>query len=53
MSENEETKKPPATEVIANLPRRDNYAPDKGSGNPYLQPGELQTTCRVRQRHQM
>jgi hypothetical protein len=42
MSENEKPKKPLATEVIGNMPRRDTYSPEHGSGNPHLQPGELQ-----------
>ena len=42
MSENEKPKKPLATDVIANLPRRDSYSPKHGSGNPHLEPGELQ-----------
>ena len=42
MSENEKPKKPLATEVIASMPRRDTYSPEHGSGNPHLQPGELQ-----------
>jgi hypothetical protein len=41
MSENEKPKKPLATEVIANMPRRDPYSPEHGTGNPHLQPGEL------------
>jgi len=44
MSENETTKKPLATDVIANAPRRDTCSPEHGSGNPHLQPGELQTS---------
>ena len=35
-------KQPTAPEVIANMPRRDTYSPEHGSGNPHLQPGELQ-----------
>ena len=41
MDKNEKPKQPLATEVIANMPRRDTYGPDHGSGNPHLQPGEL------------
>ena len=36
MSENEKSKKLLATEVIANMPRRDNAAPDKGDGDPHM-----------------
>jgi hypothetical protein len=44
MSEHEgKPKQPLATEVIANAPRRDTYSPEEQcSGNPHLQPGELQ-----------
>jgi hypothetical protein len=35
-------KQPTAPEVIANMPRRDTYSSEHGSGNPHLQPGELQ-----------
>jgi hypothetical protein len=35
MSETEKPKKPVATEVIANIPRRDNAGPDKG-GDPHM-----------------
>jgi len=42
MSENEKPKKPLATEVLANMPRRDTNSPEHGSGNPHLNPGELQ-----------
>jgi len=38
----EKQKFPKATEVIANLPQRDTYDKSHGSGNPHLQPGELQ-----------
>ena len=45
MSEYEnKPKQPTATDVLANQPRRDNYATDKGGGNPHLQPGELQNS---------
>jgi hypothetical protein len=45
MSENEKPKQPLATDVIANAPRRDTYSPEEhGSGNPHLQPGELQNS---------
>jgi len=40
MSENEKPKKPRATEIIAKLPRRDNNGPDKGGGNPHMNPDE-------------
>jgi hypothetical protein len=40
MSEYEKPKKPRATEVIANMPRRDNYAPDKGGGDPHMNPDD-------------
>jgi hypothetical protein len=37
MSEYEgKPKQPTAPEVIANLPRRDNNGPDKGSGDPHM-----------------
>jgi hypothetical protein len=29
-------KVPKATEVIANMPRRDTYGPDHGSGDPHM-----------------
>jgi hypothetical protein len=35
-------KKPTSAEVIANMPRRDTYSSEHGSGNPHLNPGELQ-----------
>jgi hypothetical protein len=42
MSESEKPKKPLATEVIANMPRRDPYdSAEHGTRNPHLQPGEL------------
>ena len=34
-------KKPISVDVIANIPRKDNYS---GSGNPHLQPDELQNS---------
>jgi hypothetical protein len=36
----EQSKFPKATEVIANMPRRDTY--DKSHGSPHLEAGELQ-----------
>jgi hypothetical protein len=43
MSEHEgKPKQPTAPEVIANMPRRDTYSPEHGTGSPHLQPGELQ-----------
>jgi len=42
--ENENPKKPLATVVIANMPCRDAYSPTRGSGNPHLEPGELQNS---------
>jgi len=46
MSEHEgKPKQPLATDVIANAPRCDTYSPkEHGSGNPHLQPGELQNS---------
>jgi hypothetical protein len=41
MSENEKPKKELATEVIANMPKRDTYSPEHGNGSPNLDPGEL------------
>jgi len=38
----DEKKKPTSAEVLSQMPRRDPYGPDHGSGNPHLQPGELQ-----------
>jgi hypothetical protein len=35
-------KQPLATDVIANMPRHNTYSREHGSGNPYLQSGELQ-----------
>ena len=35
-------KQPTAPEVIANMPWRDTYSSEHGSGKPHLQPGELQ-----------
>jgi hypothetical protein len=35
-------KQPKATEVLSEVPRKDTYGPDHGSGSPHLQPGELQ-----------
>jgi hypothetical protein len=40
MSEYETPKKPTAIDVIANQPRRDNYAPDKGGGDPHMNPDD-------------
>ena len=40
MSETEKPKKQRATEVIANMPRRDNYASDKGGGDPHMNPDD-------------
>ena len=37
----EKPKKPTSAEMIANMPRRNTYSPEHGSGNPHLQPGEL------------
>jgi hypothetical protein len=37
-------KQPTSVEVIANMLRRDTYSPEHGSGNPHLQPGELQNS---------
>src|SRR5215469_5415107 len=34
------TKKPTSAEVIANMPRRDTYSPEHGSGNPHMNPDE-------------
>jgi hypothetical protein len=39
-------KKPTSAEVLSQAPRRDTYGPDHGSGNPHLQPGELQKAWR-------
>jgi len=38
----EKPRKPTSAEILSKAPRRDNYGPDHGSGNPHLQPGELQ-----------
>jgi len=38
----EKPKKPTSAEVLSQAPRRDTYGPEHGSGNPHLQPGELQ-----------
>jgi hypothetical protein len=38
----EKPKKPTSAEVLSQAPRRDTYSPEHGSGNPHLQPGELQ-----------
>jgi hypothetical protein len=35
MSETGKPKQPLATDVLANQPWRDNYAPDKGAGDPH------------------
>jgi hypothetical protein len=46
MSENEgKPKKPTSVDVLSQAPRRDSYDKEEhGSGNPHLQPGELQTS---------
>jgi len=33
-------KQPTSAEVIANMPQRDTYSPEHGSGNPHLNPGQ-------------
>jgi hypothetical protein len=38
----EKLKKPISAEILSQAPRRDSYGPDHGTGNPHLQPGELQ-----------
>ena len=40
MSETRKPKKPLAVDVIAKMPRRDNNGPDKGGGNPHMNPDE-------------
>jgi hypothetical protein len=40
--EKSKPKKPTAAEILSNAPRRDTH----GSGNPHLQPGELQKVWR-------
>jgi hypothetical protein len=37
-------KKPTSAEILSQAPRRDTYGRVHGSGNPHLQPGELQTS---------
>ena len=36
-----ERKQKTSAEILANVPKKDPYGPDHGSGNPNLQPGEL------------
>ena len=36
----EKRKFPTSAEVIANMPGRDNYAPDKGGGDPHMNPDD-------------
>jgi hypothetical protein len=33
-------KQPTASEVIANMPRRDTYSPEHGSGDPHMNPDD-------------
>jgi hypothetical protein len=35
-------KKPISSEILSHVPRKDSYDKSHGSGNPHLQPGELQ-----------
>jgi hypothetical protein len=37
-------KQPKATEVLSEVPRKDTYDKSHGSGNPHMQPGELQNS---------
>ena len=39
-------KKPISSEILSHVPRKDSYDKSHGSGNPHLQPGELQEAFR-------
>jgi hypothetical protein len=39
-------KKPTSAEILSQVPRKDTYNESHGSGNPHLQPGELQKVWR-------
>jgi hypothetical protein len=40
--EKSKPKKPTAPEILSQVPRKNSYDKSHGSGNPHLQPGELQ-----------
>ena len=42
MDELLERKKATSAEILSNVPKKDSYGPEHGSGNPHIQPGELQ-----------
>ena len=43
-----ERKQNTLAEILANVPKKDTYGTDHGSGNPNLQPGELRAVWKKR-----